>query len=92
MTETLFCTGGTHVQYNVVSRETLLDAQKNPEKYRGLVVRVAGYSAFFTALDPTLQNDQGGQVEDRPHADEQADLAHCLGAAEWRVEFVGRDV
>ena len=57
VTETLFCEGGLHVQYNVVSRETLLDAQKNPEKYRGLVVRVAGYSAFFTALDTALQED-----------------------------------
>jgi formate C-acetyltransferase len=57
VTETLFTGGGLHVQYNVVSRETLLDAQKHPENYRGLVVRVAGYSAFFTALDPALQND-----------------------------------
>ena len=57
VTETLFTGGGFHVQYNVVSRDTLLDAQKNPENYRDLVVRVAGYSAFFTALDPALQND-----------------------------------
>jgi len=57
VTETLFTGGGFHVQYNVVSRETLLDAQENPENYRGLVVRVAGYSAFFTSLDPALQND-----------------------------------
>jgi formate C-acetyltransferase len=57
VTETLFTQGGLHVQYNVVSRETLLDAQQHPDKYRGLVVRVAGYSAFFTALDPALQND-----------------------------------
>lgn len=57
VTETLFTQGGLHVQYNVVSRETLLDAQEHPENYRGLVVRVAGYSAFFTALDPALQND-----------------------------------
>ncbi len=57
VTETLFHGGGFHVQYNVVGRETLLDAQENPEKYRGLVVRVAGYSAFFTALDKALQDD-----------------------------------
>lgn len=57
VTETLFESGGLHVQYNVVSRETLLDAQKDPEKYRSLVVRVAGYSAFFTALDKALQDD-----------------------------------
>ena len=48
---------GMHVQYNVVSRETLLDAQKNPEKYKSLVVRVAGYSALFTTLSRSLQDD-----------------------------------
>lgn len=48
---------GMHVQYNVVDRETLLDAQKNPDKYRNLVVRVAGYSAHFVALDKSLQDD-----------------------------------
>ncbi len=57
VTEAFFLNGGFHVQYNVVSRETLLDAQANPEKYKGLVVRVAGYSAFFTALDKALQDD-----------------------------------
>ena len=48
---------GMHVQYNVVSRETLLDAQRNPEKYKNLVVRVAGYSALFTSLSRSLQDD-----------------------------------
>ena len=48
---------GMHVQYNVVSRETLLDAQKNPDKYKNLVVRVAGYSALFTTLSRSLQDD-----------------------------------
>lgn len=48
---------GFHVQYNVVSRETLLDAQKNPEKHKNLIVRVAGYSAFFNVLSPETQND-----------------------------------
>lgn len=48
---------GMHAQYNVVSRETLLDAQKNPDKYRTLVVRVAGYSALFTTLSRSLQDD-----------------------------------
>jgi len=48
---------GWHVQYNIVSRETLLDAKKYPEKYRDLVVRVAGYSAFFTTLSPDTQDD-----------------------------------
>ena len=57
VTEAYFQNGGFHVQYNVISRDTLLDAQANPEKYKGLVVRVAGYSAFFTALDKSLQDD-----------------------------------
>lgn len=48
---------GFHVQYNVVSRETLLDAQRHPEKHRDLIVRVAGYSAFFTVLSTQTQND-----------------------------------
>lgn len=48
---------GTHMQFNVVSRETLRDAQAHPEKYKGLVVRVAGYSALFTTLSRALQND-----------------------------------
>ena len=47
---------GMHVQFNVVSRETLLDAQKHPENYQGLVVRVAGYSAMFTTLSKSLQD------------------------------------
>ncbi len=48
---------GWHVQYNIVSRETLLAAKKDPEKYRDLIVRVAGYSAFFTTLSPDTQDD-----------------------------------
>ena len=48
---------GMHVQFNVVTKETLLDAQKNPEKYKTLVVRVAGYSALFTTLSRSLQDD-----------------------------------
>ncbi len=48
---------GFHVQYNVVSRDTLLDAQENPEKHRDLIVRVAGYSAFFNVLSKQTQDD-----------------------------------
>ena len=48
---------GFHVQYNVVSRDTLIDAQKHPEKHRDLIVRVAGYSAFFTVLSTQTQDD-----------------------------------
>lgn len=48
---------GYHVQYNVVSRETLLDAQRHPEKHKDLIVRVAGYSAFFNVLSKATQDD-----------------------------------
>ncbi len=48
---------GMHMQFNVVSRETLLDAQAHPENYKSLVVRVAGYSALFTTLSKSLQDD-----------------------------------
>ena len=48
---------GSHMQFNVVSRETLRDAQAHPENYRNLVVRVAGYSALFTTLSRSLQDD-----------------------------------
>ena len=49
--------GGWHIQFNVVPVETLRSAKKNPEKYRDLLVRVAGYSAFFVDLDPSLQDN-----------------------------------
>lgn len=57
MIRSYFDQKGMHVQFNVVDRETLLDAQKNPEKYKHLVVRVAGYSALFTTLSRSLQDD-----------------------------------
>lgn len=46
-----------HIQFNVVSRQNLLDAQKHPEQYRSLTVRVAGYTAYFTELAGDLQNE-----------------------------------
>jgi formate C-acetyltransferase len=46
-----------HVQFNVVSVDTLRKAQSNPDEYRSLVVRVAGYSAYFIELDRELQNE-----------------------------------
>lgn len=55
--QTFFDQKGMHMQFNVVDRETLLDAQKHPEKYSHLVVRVAGYSALFTTLSCSLQDD-----------------------------------
>lgn len=48
---------GSHMQFNVVNRETLLDAQEHPDQYKHLVVRVAGYSALFTTLSKSLQDD-----------------------------------
>jgi len=54
---TYFDEKGSHMQFNVVSRETLLDAQAHPEQYKHLVVRVAGYSALFTTLSKSLQDD-----------------------------------
>jgi formate C-acetyltransferase len=56
---------GWHVQYNIVSRETLLAAQKDPEGYRDLVVRVAGYSAFFHDLARDTQDDIISRTEHR---------------------------
>lgn len=49
--------GGKHVQFNVVDKETLLKAQKNKEEYSDLIVRVAGYSAYFTALTTKVQDE-----------------------------------
>jgi formate C-acetyltransferase len=46
-----------HLQFNIVRKETLVAAQKDPEKYRSLLVRVAGYSAYFVDLSPDLQDD-----------------------------------
>ncbi len=54
---------GYHVQYNVVSKETLLDAQVHPENHKDLIVRVAGYSAFFHVLSKATQDDIIGRTE-----------------------------
>lgn len=48
---------GFHVQYNIVDRTTLEEAKVHPEKHKDLIVRVAGYSAFFTVLNPQTQDD-----------------------------------
>ena len=45
------------VQFTVVSRETLLAAKADPQKYRNLIVRVSGFSAYFFHLDPVLQDE-----------------------------------
>ena len=54
--KTYFKEGGQHIQINVVDDATLRAAQENPEEYRGLVVRVAGYLAYFTELDRHVQD------------------------------------
>ncbi|MFH1435057.1 MAG: pyruvate formate lyase family protein [Pseudomonadota bacterium] len=57
MVRAYFDRGGMEVQFNVVDNATLRDAQLHPERYRDLVVRVSGYSAFFTDLGPAIQNE-----------------------------------
>ena len=51
-----------HIQFNVIKTETLLDAQKHPEKYRTLIVRVSGYSAYFGELNKKVQDDVIGRT------------------------------
>ena len=57
LVQTYFDEGGMHIQYNVVGSDTLRDAQKHPEKYRDLVIRIAGFSAYFVELYKELQDD-----------------------------------
>jgi formate C-acetyltransferase len=57
LVKTFFDLGGMEIQFNVISRETLREAQKKPEEYRDLIVRVAGYSAYFVVQDPRVQED-----------------------------------
>jgi len=52
-----FSLGGTHVQFNVVDDKTLRAAQRDPAAFKGLLVRVSGYSAYFTDLGRPLQDD-----------------------------------
>ena len=54
---TYFKHGGKHIQFNVVDKETLVKAQQNPAKYQDLIVRVAGYSTYFTLLDRAVQDE-----------------------------------
>ncbi len=57
MIRAFFDQKGSHVQFNVVDKATLIEAQKNPDQHKQLVVRVAGYSALFTTLSKSLQDD-----------------------------------
>ena len=63
LTQTYMNMGGMELQYNIVSADTMRDAQENPEKYRDLVVRIAGYSAHFNELSPDCQNDLINRTE-----------------------------
>lgn len=65
MIDQYFNSGGAQMQFNVVSKKTLLDAQKNPENYSDLIVRVAGYSAYFTQLSGDVQQDIIERTEER---------------------------
>ena len=56
-TQAYFADGGMEIQYNVVDTDTLRKAQENPTEYRDLVVRIAGYSAYFVELGRELQDD-----------------------------------
>jgi formate C-acetyltransferase len=65
MTKAYFDNGGLEVQYNVVSSETLRAAQEDPDSYKNLVVRIAGYSAYFVDMNPDLQNDIIARTENQ---------------------------
>ncbi len=63
MTRTYFDDGGMEVQYNIVDAKTLRDAQKHPDRYHNLVVRIAGYSAYFVDMTEAMQNDVISRAE-----------------------------
>jgi len=60
---TYFARGGWHIQFNMLDRETLVDAKEHPEEHRDLVVRVAGYSAYFVELVPKVQDEIVARTE-----------------------------
>jgi len=60
---TYFSNGGKHIQFNVITKETLEEAQAKPEQYRDLIVRVAGYSAYFVQLTKAIQDDIISRME-----------------------------
>jgi formate C-acetyltransferase len=55
--EAFFAMGGMEMQFNIVNSELLRSAQKSPDEYKDLVVRVAGFSAYFVELHPCSQNE-----------------------------------
>ena len=63
MTRTYFDDGGMEVQFNVVDAKTLRAAQEHPERYHNLVVRIAGFSAYFVDMTTDMQNDVISRAE-----------------------------
>jgi len=61
--KTYFAQNGKHVQFNVVDKKVLRDAQMEPEKHRDLIVRVAGYSAYFVQLTKMIQDEVISRTE-----------------------------
>ena len=64
--QTYFRRGGQQIQVNVIDRELLLKAKEHPEQYGGVIVRVGGFSAYFTQLSPALQDDVIARTEQLP--------------------------
>lgn len=60
-----FAEGGMQIQFNIISKDTLREAQLHPENYSDLLVRVAGYSAYFTQLSHDVQEDIIARTEQR---------------------------
>ncbi|MFC1941526.1 glycine radical domain-containing protein [Chloroflexota bacterium] len=63
LTQTFLTSGGSHIQYNILDHQKLLDARKHPERYNDLIVRVAGYSAYWVHLTPEIQDDVIARTE-----------------------------
>ena len=61
--ETYFNRGGYHIQFNLIDNQTLVEAKKHPEQHKDLVVRVAGYSAYFVDLSPGVQDEIMARTE-----------------------------
>lgn len=57
LVKTYFDLGGKHLQFNVIDKDTLIEAQQYPEKHRDLIVRVAGYSTYFVHLNKGVQDE-----------------------------------
>jgi 4-hydroxyphenylacetate decarboxylase large subunit len=62
-TETYMRNGGLHIQYNLLDAKTLCEAKEHPEQYKDLIVRVAGYSAYFILLAPEVQDEVIARTE-----------------------------